>query len=201
MRESRVASRLSAPRCVGRGAVARRHSRPGRRSRLCGAERFFYCRPLLLQPKLHLFLVALASSLGGTLQTPVHGSQNLPNMTGVIVHPSQALDNLGHARQRPQIRVKTVRPRALSERLVHLPQMGRLQLRLAARAPRPAEQRLRRVATLYTNVSHSADSLSVRERWMRGSAYRLQTGGPPVGGDAQGLENPGVEVQAYRQYR
>src|SRR2546422_942947 len=69
------------------------------------------------------------------------------------------------------------------------------------RALRPAEQRLRRVATLYTNVSHSADSLSVRERWMRGSAYRLQTGGPPVGGDAQGLENPGVEVQAYRQYR
>ena len=76
-------------------------------------------------------------------------------MTGVIVHPSQALDNLGHARQRPQIRVKTVRPRALSERLVHLPQMGRLQLRLAARAPCAPQSRGSAVLPLSVPTCHT----------------------------------------------
>jgi hypothetical protein len=53
-------------------------------------------------------------------------------MTGVIAHPSQALDDLGDARQRPQVGVEAVHPRALPQRLVYLPQLGRLQLRFAA---------------------------------------------------------------------
>jgi hypothetical protein len=55
-------------------------------------------------------------------------------MTGVIAHPSQALDDLGDARQRPQVGVETVHPSALPQRFVNLPQLGRLQLRFSASA-------------------------------------------------------------------
>ena len=57
-------------------------------------------------------------------------------MTGVIAHPRQALDDLGDARQRPQVRVETVRPRALAQRFVYLPQLGRVQLRQVDKALR-----------------------------------------------------------------
>jgi hypothetical protein len=60
-------------------------------------------------------------------------------MTGVITHPSQALHDLSDARQRPQVRVETMRPCALPQGFVHLPQLGRLQLRLAASPTRATQ--------------------------------------------------------------
>ena len=60
-------------------------------------------------------------------------------MTRVIPHSSQTLDDLGDARQRPQVGVETMRPRALSQRFVYLPKLGRLQPRLAASASRAAQ--------------------------------------------------------------
>jgi hypothetical protein len=95
----------------------------------------------LLQPKFHFFFVAFAGLLGGTLQTPVHGTENLPDMTRVIAHSGQALDDRGDARQRPQVRAETVRPCAPAQRFVNLPQLRRSQLRFAASATRAAQCR------------------------------------------------------------
>jgi hypothetical protein len=44
-------------------------------------------------------------------------------MPRVIVHPGHPLDHLRHPRQRPQVRVETVRPRPFSQRPVDLAQL------------------------------------------------------------------------------
>lgn len=56
-------------------------------------------------------------------------------MAGMIVHTGQSLRHQGHSRQRPQIGAEAVRPCALQQRFLDLPQLLAIQLGLAARPP------------------------------------------------------------------
>ena len=64
---------------------------------------FFYLRPGLFLPLSDLCIIAFLRSLGRSLQTPPHLSENLPDVTRVIVDTSQAADQLCNSLERPQI--------------------------------------------------------------------------------------------------
>jgi transposase len=107
------AAGIENPRFCGWRDAARSRFRPGRRSKPSGAERFFYCRPSFVHPELHFLRVAFASLHGRPRRSPVHRSQDLPHMTGMVVDTGHALHHERHPRQRPQIRVEAVGPRPL----------------------------------------------------------------------------------------
>lgn len=54
-------------------------------------------------------------------------------MAGMIVDAGQTFDNQRHSRQSPEIGVESIGARAFPQRLLHLPELGRVQLGLAAR--------------------------------------------------------------------
>ncbi len=59
----------------------------------------------------------------------------------MVSHPRQALDDFGHARQRPQVGAESVRAGASAERPLDGRELRRIQLRLASRAARSFEAR------------------------------------------------------------
>jgi len=61
-------------------------------------------------------------------------------VTGMVVHPRQPLDNTGHSRKRPQIRVETMRACPLPERSIHQLELLSFQFRLPARPARAAQR-------------------------------------------------------------
>src|SRR6266496_6258348 len=61
-------------------------------------------RPGRLLPTLDCRLVTFFGLRGGPLQRPAHLTQQLPDMSRVVTHPSGLLDHLGDARQSPEIR-------------------------------------------------------------------------------------------------
>jgi hypothetical protein len=73
-----------------------------------------------VEPKLYFLRIALACLLGRPLQRPVHRTQNLPHVAGVIAHLGQSFDYRGDAGQRPQIRAKPVGAGTLQQRLLYL---------------------------------------------------------------------------------
>jgi hypothetical protein len=75
----------------------------------------------------------------------------------MVPHPGQALDQLGHPRQGPQIRPEALGARSLAQGPVELLQLLALQLRLAARPPGGA-QSLR--AALFPLPVPAADTLA-----------------------------------------
>lgn len=121
--------------CGGPRGAARRRSRPGRRSRRGGAERFFYRGPACAHPVLDRPLVPLLGPFRRTLDGPVERTQEAPDMPRVILHPGQTLDKPCDSGQRPQARPKTLRPWALAQRRVDRGQLLRRHPRLAARPP------------------------------------------------------------------
>jgi hypothetical protein len=74
----------------------------------------------------------------------------------MVPHPRQALDQLGHPRQGPQIRPEALGARPLAQRPVELLQLLALQFRFAARPPGGA-QSLR--AALFPLPVPAADTL------------------------------------------
>jgi len=68
-----------------------------------GVRLFFYLRPGLFFPLLDLCIIAFLSSQGRSLQTPLHLSKNLPDVPGVVVDTSQAVDQLCNSLECPQI--------------------------------------------------------------------------------------------------
>jgi len=53
-------------------------------------------------------------------------------MTGMVVDAGHALDHQRHPRQRPEIRLKAVRPRTFPQRLLHLLKLPGIEPRFAA---------------------------------------------------------------------
>ncbi len=128
---------------------------PERRSRPFGPERFFYRRPSLRQPQLDLLRVALPRLPGRSLQSPVHGSQDLPHMSGMILHPGQTLDHPGHPRQGPQARAKTVSSRPLQQRPFDLSELPAVQSRWAPRSRRPLQRLGPPALPLFVPTTHT----------------------------------------------
>lgn len=60
-------------------------------------------------------------------------------MSRVVAHSRYSLDDSRDPRQRPQIRAKTVGPRALPERLVYQLQLPLVQFRFTTRPARTAD--------------------------------------------------------------
>ena len=100
---------------------------------------FFYFRPPLFEPELHLLCISLASLFGRPLRGPVHCAQNLPHMTGVILDAGHPFYNLCHAWQRPKIRLEAVGLCSTAHSLLQLPKLLRFQLRFATGSARALE--------------------------------------------------------------
>ena len=106
---------------------------------LFGGERFFYLGPSLIDPLFHFLRIALPGLPGGSLECPVHRSEDLPHMSRVIVHPGQSLDNNRYARKRPQICAKTMGPCSLSQCNLDTSQLLSSQLRFATHSARASQ--------------------------------------------------------------
>lgn len=79
----------------------------------------FYTRPVLLDPAGDRLLIAFGRPPGRPLHRPAQLVQQPPHMTGVVPHPGDPLDHLGHPRQRPQLRRVPVRRGTPKQLLLH----------------------------------------------------------------------------------
>jgi len=95
-------------------------------------------------------------------------------MPGVISHAGQVLDEARDARQRPQIRAKAVRPRALAQGRFDRGQLLGTQSRLAPGAPRGAQ---RRASALTPRLIPAHDALPTDAQPPGNGALRLLAGG------------------------
>ena len=73
-----------------------------RRSSALGFGLFFNLRPALPLPLADLVFVPLQRTPHRTLATPAQLPQNAPGVPGVVANPAFLLDQMGHARRRPQ---------------------------------------------------------------------------------------------------
>lgn len=89
-------------------------------------------------------------------------------MARMVPHPGQALDQLGHPRQGPQIRPEALGARPLAQGPVHLLPLLALQLRFAARPPGGAQSLH---AALFPLPIPAADTLATD---LQSSGYRRQ---------------------------
>lgn len=131
---SERAFRRGAPTCGGPTAAARHRSRLRRRSRRGAAERFFYNRPPRGDPVPDGRLIALFGALGRPLQGPVECPQEAPDMTRVILHAGDPLDQLGDPREGPEVGSESLRTGAPAQRRFDAGQLRGIQPRLPARA-------------------------------------------------------------------
>jgi len=64
---------------------------------------FFLLFPSLSLPMTDLLIISFHGPQRRSLQTPIHLAQDFPHMTRVIAHPGDAIDELRHPGQRPQL--------------------------------------------------------------------------------------------------
>ena len=95
-------------------------------------------------------------------------------MPGVILHAGQVLDESRDARQRPQIRAKAVRPRALPQGRFDLGHLLGTQSRLAPGPPGGAQ---RRAPALAPRLIPPHDALTTDAQPSGDGALRLLAGG------------------------
>lgn len=88
---------------------------------------FFYGGPFLRDPISNCFGIALSGLPSRSLESPIHGPQDLPNVTRMITNARQAFNNAGDARESPEIRAKSVSSCPLPQRLIELPPLDRTQ--------------------------------------------------------------------------
>src|SRR4051794_8729420 len=127
-----LASDLGVPRSPAPMAAATPLTRPQRGSVRSGALPFFQLWPALLDPLLNGGLVAFFGSSRWPLPGPVQlVVQQIPNMTWVVRHARDVLDDLSHPRYRPHIRRVPVGFGAVDERVSDLGDLSNRQLGLA----------------------------------------------------------------------
>ena len=78
---------------------------------------FFYPGPILCDPGLDTFLIALQRASRGLLWREAQSMQDSADMRRVILNPELALDQPRHPRTRPQVRRQSGCQRALHESL------------------------------------------------------------------------------------
>ena len=76
-------------------------------------------------------------------------------MSGMILHTGQTLDHRGHPRQGPQIRAKTVSPRSLPQRCLHLSPLPAVQLGSAPRPPRSLQRLAAATLPVFVPTTHT----------------------------------------------
>ncbi len=121
-------------------AAARCRSRRRRESRPSSVGRFFYSGPAPGHPAPDRRLIPFARLRGRTLEGPVQGPKDSPDMAGMIRHAREPLDHGRDPRQGPEVRRKPVRAGALTERVLDARQLRRRQFRLPPRSPRTAQR-------------------------------------------------------------
>ena len=65
--------------------------------------RFFYPGPAFVDPLLDRLVVPLGGTTGRTLASPSHLAKHSPDVTGVVLHPGDLFDHVGHSSQGPQL--------------------------------------------------------------------------------------------------
>ena len=95
---------------------------------------FFYLGPAGLHPAGNRLLVPLRRPAGRTLEAPVHGAQDLPDMADVVAHAGDALDDDRDSFERPQIGGKSVGEGPFQQSPI---EAAPLRLREAGTPPRP----------------------------------------------------------------
>ena len=144
------------------------------------------------------FPVALPRLLGGPLQRPVDGSQNLPHMARVIAHSRSPVPSPPRpvAMSTDRCRSHATGPPAAMPSPPAAAVPGPASV-CGRRGPRRAELRSHPAAIPRTSGSHSDDSLLVHARSLPESSSRQQTTGPPASAAAPILENPVVEIYVF----
>ena len=92
-------------------------------------------------PALDRRLIPFARLRGRTLEGPIQGPQDSPDMAGMIAHARESLDHRRDPQQGPEVRRKPVREGTLAERMLDARQLRRRQFRLPPRSPRTAQSR------------------------------------------------------------
>jgi len=100
-----------------------------------GAGRVFYLGPAGLHPAGNRFLVPLRRPAGRTLEGPVHGAQDLPDVADVVAHAGDLLDHDRDSLQGPQIGGKSVGEGPFQQSPI---EAAPLRLREAGASSRPA---------------------------------------------------------------
>jgi hypothetical protein len=97
------------------------------RSTLVGGGLFFNHRPALGDPLPNRLFVSLPSLARGSLYRPAHLAQNAPHVPRMVMNAGHSLDDLCHARQRPQVGAEPLGPSPLSKSPIHLAKLLRIQ--------------------------------------------------------------------------
>lgn len=112
-------------------------------------------------------------------------------MTRVIANPTEALDQRGHARQRPQIGAETMGGCALAQGRVQLRQLPAVQPRLA---PQPASRFQAAAALPVPNLVPAMRRLSTDAQGVHDGGLRLPSGKQPGRREATRFQRRHVPV-------
>jgi hypothetical protein len=85
---------------------------------------FFYLGPAFVDPALDGLIIPLCRLSGRPLTAPAHPAEDLPDVSGVVLHPGGPLDHLGHPGQGPQIGRIAIGLRPLLQGPFHLGQVA-----------------------------------------------------------------------------
>jgi len=91
------------PTSAGQAGPSAGRSRPGKQERRLAARRFFYPRPVGLNPTLDRRLVPFDGAALGFLRRPAQAAQDAPDMVDMIANAKPLLDDLGYTRTCPQV--------------------------------------------------------------------------------------------------
>ena len=91
------------PKSGGQAGPLASRSRPGKQATRLAARRFFYPRPVGLDPTSDRRLVPFDGTALGFLRRPAQGAQNPPDMVDMIANPKPLLNDLSHTRACPQV--------------------------------------------------------------------------------------------------
>jgi hypothetical protein len=121
-------------------------------------------------------LVPLFGAGGRPLQRPIERAQETPDMSGMILHPRQLLDDPRDPGQRPEVCVEAVRPRALAQGRRDASQLPHRQPRLAAGAASGPQRHAPALAPGAIPAHHAlaADAQAVRDGPVRLSTLGKQ---------------------------
>jgi hypothetical protein len=144
-------------------------------------------------PALDRRLIPFARSRGRTLEGPVQGSKEAPDMAGMIRDARESLDQRRDPRQGPEVRRKSVRAGASAECVIDTRQLRRCQFRLPPRSPRTAQCG---VPSPSPGLIPSADTLPARLQDTGDTGHdlagRKQTRRPSA------AQFQGMEISAWR---